>query len=218
MVTLANNHSYDMGSQGVIDTKVHLEASDIAFMGEQFEVNSSSLHVETIRELDIAFVAINDTHPNTDIETALELIHTAETIVDTTVVTIHWGSEYQPISNLHQQSLAHQFIDAGADAVIGHHPHVVQEIEVYQDRPIFYSLGNFLFDQYFSKETQEGLAIGLVLGKNKTMGAYIFPLSMERSQVEYMPYPDRTTFMIDLLERSTLNTYTIENYYINFAL
>ena len=66
------------------------------------------------------------------------------------VINIHWGEEYKEISNNRQRFLAHALIDAGADVIIGHHPHVIQEMEVYKNRPIFYSLGNFVFDQYFS--------------------------------------------------------------------
>jgi len=75
------------------------------------------------------------------------------------VVYPHWGVEYSTRHNYAQERLAHSWIDVGADLIVGSHPHVVQDVEIYQDVPIFYSLGNFVFDQMFSKETQEGIAI-----------------------------------------------------------
>jgi poly-gamma-glutamate synthesis protein (capsule biosynthesis protein) len=95
---------------------------------------------------------------------------------------MHWGTEYQHVNGRLQAEMAHKLIDAGADVIIGHHPHVIQGIEVYQGKPIFYSLGNFVFDQYFSEDTQRGLAIGLVLDKDG-IEASIFPLRSSASQV-----------------------------------
>ena len=71
----------------------------------------------------------------------------------------HWGIEYEPIHSSAQEKLAHAWIDAGADLVIGGHPHVTQDAEIYKNKPIFYSLGNLLFDQDFSDPTQRGLII-----------------------------------------------------------
>ena len=76
------------------------------------------------------------------------------------IVFPHWGEEYKPIHNKQQEQLAHEWIDAGADLVIGSHPHVIQDAEIYKGKPIFYSLGNLLFDQNWSQATQEGMLIG----------------------------------------------------------
>lgn len=215
--TLANNHTVDMGYQGMRDTKRHLDDVGIAHLGEQYGLNSSSIYIDTVRGLDIAYVAINDTHYNIPIEDMVELVSEADTRADTVIVTIHWGTEYQPLSNSRQRDMARQFIDAGADAVIGHHPHVVQELEVYKERPIFYSLGNFLFDQYFSVPTQQGLVIGLVVGDDSIDSFSVFPVVSVRSQVDYMPYTMRLEFMEGLVERSRLGEYTIDNYSLDFS-
>jgi poly-gamma-glutamate synthesis protein (capsule biosynthesis protein) len=80
----------------------------------------------------------------------------------------HWGVEYEHTPTTQQQREAHAFIDAGADLVVGAHPHVVQSTEVYKDKAIFYSLGNFMFDQNFSWAVQHGLAIAVDFYKAKT--------------------------------------------------
>jgi len=73
-------------------------------------------------------------------------------------VYTHWGVEYSPATDS-EKKLAHEFIDAGAEIVIGSHPHVVQEHEVYKGKNIYYSLGNLIFDQYFSDAVDHGLTL-----------------------------------------------------------
>lgn len=72
------------------------------------------------------------------------------------IVNIHFGTEYQKKHNKTQENIAHTLVDNGAAIIIGHHPHVVQDSETYKGVPIYYSLGNFIFDQPFP-ETLEGL-------------------------------------------------------------
>ena len=85
-----------------------------------------------------------------------EEVRRARARADTVVVSFHWGDEYQREPNVWQQTLGRAAIDAGADLVVGHHPHVFQGVEVYRGRPILHSLGNFLFDQPW-EHTREGL-------------------------------------------------------------
>jgi len=80
---------------------------------------------------------------------------------DLIIVNIHWGVEYQHYFNSVQQKAGRLLVDSGAELVIGHHPHVVQGLEIYQGKPIFYSLGNFIFDQYFSADVKNGLAVAV---------------------------------------------------------
>jgi poly-gamma-glutamate capsule biosynthesis protein CapA/YwtB (metallophosphatase superfamily) len=81
---------------------------------------------------------------------------------------MHAGIEYSSTYSKSQQRIAHASINAGADLVIGTHPHVVQPLEIYKNKAIFYSLGNFMFDQNFSFETTHGLAVRLTWGDNTT--------------------------------------------------
>jgi poly-gamma-glutamate synthesis protein (capsule biosynthesis protein) len=216
VVSLANNHSLDMGSVAFEETKEHLDAVGIRYAGEQYAVTSSSLYIEEVASTTIAFVAINDTHPGTDIDRAIELITYAETVADLTIITIHWGAEYQLVSNERQQMLARQFVDAGADAVIGHHPHVVQEVEMYNGAPIAYSLGNFVFDQYFSVDTQQGLGVRLTILDDTVQGLELIPLHMIRTQVHSMEGDMKDTFMESLIARSRIDGYTVTSTQIVF--
>ena len=79
--------------------------------------------------------------------------------VDLIIVSMHSGKEYQDSSNTSQQKFARLMIDAGANLVIGHHPHVIQEYEKYKNGHVFYSLGNFVFDQNWSDQTSIGQVV-----------------------------------------------------------
>jgi poly-gamma-glutamate synthesis protein (capsule biosynthesis protein) len=216
LVSLANNHAQDMGRAAFEETKVHLNAVGIRYVGEQYAVNSSSLHYETVASTTIAFIAINDTHPGTNIDRAIELITYAETVADLTIITIHWGAEYQLVSNERQRTLARKFVDAGADAVIGHHPHVVQEIEIYNGVPIAYSLGNFVFDQYFSVDTQQGIGVRLTILDDTVQGLELIPLHMIRTQVYQMEGEMKEQFLESLIARSRIDGYTVTSTQILF--
>jgi poly-gamma-glutamate capsule biosynthesis protein CapA/YwtB (metallophosphatase superfamily) len=99
-----------------------------------------------------------------------KIISSAKTQVDVLVVSFHWGDEYKS-HNARQAKLAHAAVDAGADIIAGHHPHVAQDIEIYKDKLIIYSMGNFVFDQYFSKETMQGLVVRTKVSKDTKTGA-----------------------------------------------
>jgi poly-gamma-glutamate synthesis protein (capsule biosynthesis protein) len=100
-------------------------------------------------------------------------------------------------SNHIQKDLAHKFIDAGADLIIGSHPHVVQEVGLYKNKLIFYSLGNFIFDQYFSVDTQQGLMVGYD-GSNY----YLIPIQGNRSALSFMNNDKSKEFLRELAKRS----------------
>ena len=76
------------------------------------------------------------------------------------IIFPHWGNEYQTTHSSNQEKLAKEWIGAGADLIIGSHPHVVQDAQIIDKKLVIYSLGNFVFDQYFSDETQTGLIVG----------------------------------------------------------
>ena len=118
------------------------------------------------------------------------------------IVFLHWGEEYQLISSSSQRKLAHSLIDAGADLIIGSHPHVVQEIEKYKGKLIFYSLGNFIFDQYFSRETQKGLAVSLELYPSRIIYK-LYPYTLFHSQPKLMNEKEREWFLNNLAEKSS---------------
>lgn len=158
-VSLANNHSYDCLSQGLIDTKRYLDEAGIRYAGGGRTLPESTI-TETVRGTRIAILGIDRTIAPHDPELIYEHLGSLEGAHDYTIVEVHWGNEYETTESESQRTLARGMIDAGADLIIGHHPHVVQPIEVYNRKPIFYSLGNFIFDQ-IGEATNTGIAISL---------------------------------------------------------
>jgi gamma-polyglutamate biosynthesis protein CapA len=112
----------------------------------------------------------------------LSQVRQAKKTTDFVVVVPHWGAEYKLNIQPALQRQAHQLIDAGADLIIGGHPHVVEPVEVYKNKFIAYSLGNFIFDQYFSTDTQRGLMLNLSVAKHQLI-VTIVPLVSVQSQI-----------------------------------
>jgi gamma-polyglutamate biosynthesis protein CapA len=125
--------------------------------------------IKTFENTNVAFVSFNQFVSNQPLEKAIEDIKAAKQKADIVIVTPHWGNEYQSIAQGQVVEWAHAFIDAGADVIIGAHPHVIQQKEIYKTKTIYYSLGNFIMDQYFSKETKEGLLVEVIINKNKEL-------------------------------------------------
>jgi poly-gamma-glutamate synthesis protein (capsule biosynthesis protein) len=98
-------------------------------------------------------------------EATADKIRREKTAGRTVIVYTHWGEEYRP-ATLNEKSLALIFVTAGADAILGSHPHVVQEDAIVAGVPVFYSLGNFIFDQYWNESVSRGLAVELIVGQD----------------------------------------------------
>ena len=157
-VSLANNHSRNFGQDGFDQTRYYLKKNGIRYFGDQINKQNISYWAD-VRGTKIGWVGYSAFgHNKNDV---IDEIRRMRKEVDVLVVMPHWGAEYQLVHNTSQTRLAHIFIDAGADMVIGAHPHVIQPMEIYKGKPIFYSLGNFVFDQYFSKDVTVGLSVGV---------------------------------------------------------
>ncbi|NQV12441.1 CapA family protein [Candidatus Uhrbacteria bacterium] len=198
-VALGNNHTSDRGQDDYEHTVSELSSVDIASVGHSVEA-AEPIELKVGNET-VRFFSFNDTFPFNDSDSYVKMVndHATDGIID--IVNMHWGAEYQLSPNADQQELAHALIDAGADLIVGHHPHVVQEIEQYNDKLIFYSLGNFIFDQYFSKDVQQGLAIQLEIDSND-LSIYLLPLESVMSQPQLMIDLDRAFFLEALAQRS----------------
>ena len=108
----------------------------------------------------------------------------AEKNLDRIIVSIHWGEEYEIESNTPQKRIAHELADAGTDIIVGHHPHVAQETELYNGSLILYSLGNFVFDQGFSPETMRGLVARVTVSSDGIEPEYFTSYLNKQYQVE----------------------------------
>jgi len=198
IVSVANNHALDQGWGGRDDTMKFLTQGGISFFGNPKNIvggegRDSNEKIVTISGAKVAFLGFDDTIFKIDSAAVGEYIKGLKARNDFVIVSVHWGVEYTHNPGQRQKDLAHMFIDSGADIVFGHHPHVIQTMEIYNNKPIFYSMGNFVFDQYFSTDTQEGLSVGLVLEKGKTV-LYLFPYSIPRSQPTLMAGDDKINF------------------------
>lgn len=159
--SLANNHSFDFGQPGLESTKYQLALRELVAFGEPNKVATTSTSYLILDNQSVALVGLNSVGAKlakNDWKAELERLESSSNLQ---IAYVHWGDEYVGQSNVYQQKLGRELIDAGFDLVIGHHPHVVQEIEEYNGKLIFYSLGNYVFDQYFSEEVQTGLALRL---------------------------------------------------------
>jgi len=174
IVSLANNHFGDQGTAGMNFTFSHLAENEIKYAGAgENEVKAREPVIIEQNGVKFAFLGYNDVklavhndyaatadkpgiavltrdHLIQDIKYAKERAHVV-------VVSIHWGVEYEKTPTERQITFAHLAIDSGASLVFGHHPHVIQPVEEYKGGYIFYSLGNFVFDQMWSEATRIGL-------------------------------------------------------------
>lgn len=158
-VSLANNHSLDFGRSGVASTRVFLSAAGVGFFGDPVDPMKKSL-VIPVGGLNIAFVGFNQFLGVDSIARTVAEIERMDSEGETGAIVVfaHWGDEYAPV-NEGQKEAARAFVDAGADLVVGAHPHVIQEPETYRETPIYYSLGNFMFDQYWEEGVRTGTAL-----------------------------------------------------------
>ena len=150
-----NNHMYDFGRTGVEETGRHILASGIKYFGDPINLEHSTLRVEAGKN---SFNLISFSEFFGSKQKTLDEIALAKKKGGQIIVFAHWGNEYTPATS-RVKEWARNFVDAGATAVIGMHPHIVQETENYNGAFIAYSLGNFLFDQYFNEQVRTGAIV-----------------------------------------------------------
>ena len=192
ILSLANNHINDWGRNAFIDTLARLKENEILYTGGGLD--KTEAETPAIIEkygMKIGYLGFSDVGPNNLPASAEkagillannpnfdEIIKNAAKQVDYLVVTFHFGVEYQAKHNGRQEELAHRAIDDGAKIIIGTHPHVIEDTEVYSPKDctqnsctgyIAYSLGNFIFDQSWSKPTMQGMLLELKLFKDGSM-------------------------------------------------
>ncbi len=201
-VSLANNHSLDFGRSGYNTTRQYLAAWGITAFGEPF--NTPGLTSATLGQgsKTICLVGYLELF-NPDTAGVVEEITRLRGTCWRIVVFAHWGVEYSHGVTLKQKAEALAFVDAGADMVVGAHPHVVERMEMYDGHAIFYSLGNFMFDQNFSWDTQHALALRADFYPNKTRLTLI-PVTIAEEHLSFTQEPDRTKVLESVAASSTL--------------
>ena len=177
LVNLGNNHILNFGYDGVAQTLTYLEQAGVEYFGEP---DTYSVSYQSINDVHLAFVSYNEFGGSA--EKTKEQVALARGQDYMPVVYTHWGPEYLPVSPLYLQELAREFVDAGAELVIGSHPHVVQQSELYEGKYIYYSLGNFIFDQYFNEEVRNGLMVEVMFSKEGVADIKEIPIYLGRDR------------------------------------
>lgn len=162
IVNLANNHTLNYGQRGFDETKSELNNLGVSYVGD------NNLIIKKINDKKIGFLGF-DFLTNRPNEQDYNFIIESAGQVDMLVVTVHWGVEYQPHPADYQKEWARKIIESGADIIVGHHPHVIQDIEYIDGKPVYYSLGNLVFDQMWSEKTRQGLLIKLTIDKDNNI-------------------------------------------------
>lgn len=209
VLSLSNNHSNNYGSSIVEYTRKTITDLGMTPFGDPFESSSFIAH-KTIGNTTFAFIGFHAFEEEP--ESIVPTIQTEKAAGNFVVVFPHWGNEYQFTPSPAQTEAAHLFIDAGADAIIGAHPHVIQTYENYRGVPIIYSLGNFIFDQDWSVATQQGLMLGFDLSET-SIDLTFTPVSVVHSQVSVMDADAAAAVLAehDLPETLTIARSTSQN-------
>ncbi len=189
ILNLANNHILNQYQTGLLKTQTLLTEQGIATCGIG---NASISGAVVIPVKDLRFGIACYTYDGIKANTAAlapqglstanltrDLDYLKSQNVDFIIVSMHAGTEYATTANTQQTQFARQAVDLGADLVVGHHPHVVQNMELYKDKYIFYSLGNFIFDQMWSAPTRRGLALTLTIQPHEVTAIEYLPVVIE---------------------------------------
>jgi len=195
VASLANNHAVDCGQAALLDTIERLDTAGVGHAGAGKDITTarSPALLETEAGT-VAVLAFTDKYssgyaagaeragiaPIGDGAKVLEAVRAAEEKADYVIVSFHWGTEYTFNAAGYQRSLAHKCVDAGADLILGHHPHVIQGLEVYKDKLIAYSLGDFVFD-HRPGPTGETFVLQVTLGESGPPVARIIPVYLTDS-------------------------------------
>jgi len=152
IASIDNNHINNQGQKGISETISILKNNNIAPVGLKNQ------YFNTVNNTKLAILSFSDL-PQMDEKEMVRQILDATESAELVITTFHWGNEYQSTPSSRQKYLAHLAIDNGSDLVVGHHPHWIQPEEMYRGKPIFYSLGNLVFDQMWSEETRLGQVV-----------------------------------------------------------
>ncbi|MFA6601556.1 MAG: CapA family protein [Candidatus Paceibacterota bacterium] len=161
--SLANNHTANFGQEGLNQTRKFLKKENLGYFGSPANASSSALVIEK-NGISIALVGYHAFGGGfEDILASIKRLNDAGNFV---IVMPHWGTEYAASASAKLKSQAQAFVQAGAKAIIGAHPHVILEHEKIEGVPVFYSVGNLIIDQYFSPEVMKGNLVQMTLKKD----------------------------------------------------
>jgi poly-gamma-glutamate capsule biosynthesis protein CapA/YwtB (metallophosphatase superfamily) len=198
-VSLANNHSGDYGSAAFAEMLGRLDKAGVAHFGGGHTLVEAHAPLMVERNgLRIALLGYNEFFPRSfeadfdkpgvawseDEQVILDIRQArSELQADLVIPVMHWGWEHEPLAGERQRRLARLMIDAGADAVVGGHPHVTQDIETYRGKPIVYSLGNFVFDGFDDEASNTGWLLRMALDKSGVVSWQTFVAHLDKEGI-----------------------------------
>lgn len=199
-VTLANNHIMDFGPSALQETLSVLDQNNIKYTGAGMNLQQARTPAILKKNgIKVAVLAYNNTLPlefNASAtrpgtaqgrwEYISQDIKNARSLADLVVVSFHWSAELLKEPKPYQSSLGKLCINSGAHLVFGHHPHVVQGIEVYKGGLIAYSLGNFIFGSY-SQKVREAIILQVQMDRSGPRIAYVYPININNLEVKFCP-------------------------------
>ena len=200
VLALANNHMGDYGDSALLETLEVLTANKLRYCGAGRDLQTARLPaVAKAKDAQIAVLAYSKTYPveffagdanpgtvNGIAEIFVPDIKAAREWADLVVVSFHWSGELVTQPREYQEWLGRQVIDAGADLVFGHHPHVLQGVEIYKGKIIAYSLGNFVFGSH-SESNHTGAILRVTFRDGETKLAEIIPINVDNREVQFQP-------------------------------
>lgn len=199
VLTLANNHVLDYGPEGLRSTLHILDSLNVGRCGAGLTLEEAHRPLVLERRgMRFGFLAYSLTYPDSfwaapgrpgtafpESARMRRCIRGLKDSTDFVIVSFHWGGEKLHTPKTYQRSHAHRAVDAGADLVIGHHPHVVQGIEIYRNTPIAYSLGNFIFGSY--SPDASGALLEVEFHPGGALSARIVPIHVNNYDVRFQP-------------------------------
>jgi poly-gamma-glutamate synthesis protein (capsule biosynthesis protein) len=217
-VSLANNHIGDAGSRGILQTMASLDGWGIAHGGAGPDAEAA--HAATLVDVggvtagilgyDVIappYWATGSRVGSAELSTAAVRADVAAARAagaDLVIVFPHWGVEYTTRVSAQQERLGHAAIDAGADLVIGNHPHWAGAVEIYNGKPIWYALGNLVFDQTWSEPTMEGITLELTFDGTRLVQVRMRPhLILDRAQPNFMDPAGSGVVVMDQVWRAS---------------
>lgn len=227
LVTLANNHIMDYGPKGLQDTMNYLDKEGIEHCGAGMNLaEASSVFYKDIGGKRLAFINMtenewsvtNGSQPGANplnLVTNFYSIQEANQNSDFVFVIVHGGHEHYNLPSPRMKKTFRYFVDAGADTVISHHTHCYSGFEVYKEKPVFYSLGNFLFDLQgmINKPWNRGLVIKFTL--NSKLGFEIIPINQcnEIPGVNLIDEKEKQTLIYDI---NKLNQIILDDSFLEY--
>jgi poly-gamma-glutamate capsule biosynthesis protein CapA/YwtB (metallophosphatase superfamily) len=202
-VSLANNHSLDYGQSAYTNTRQILQQNNIVSFGHSTTLSTSSITYIKAGSTTVSILAIHTLFVAPNPIVLSNLANYMKKTSDVQLAYVHWGTEYKNTHDTTQDALAKYLVTLGIDGIIGHHPHVVEDIQLIGTVPVFYSLGNFIFDQYFSTPVQQGLVIRLSFS-NDSLTFNLIPVTSidSHGQPRLMNETEKATFLANLAAKS----------------